>query len=297
MSDTGDAFFTGFLPELRRLGLVDGQTVSLEFYSAEGQLAAGPQLGINVLATRPDLLFVYGSTDITRVVDAANVDNVPVLFAVADAFASGLVVNLSRPGGNLTGASMAGVDLEGWRLSMLHEALPEAVPIGYLIDRLGWEAEVVGPGLRRAAERSAVELGLELVPVLSRAPNDETVFREVISGAIAGGVRSLLLSASSPNQTRARVLGGLCTALGLPGMSGTTDFAYGGGLMAYGGNRPELGRRLAEYVARILAGERPADMPVQQPERFDFILNLHAAGALGVRFPYEVLALASEVLE
>lgn len=177
----------------------------------------------------------------------------------------------------------------------MHEALPGATPIGYLLDQLEWEGVVAGPGLRRVIEHTAARLGLPLVPVLTASPNDEPAYRRALDAAVAGGLQALVVGFSGVNNPRARTIGMLCGELRLPGIAGLPAFVDGGGLMSYGANRPEMYRRLAGYVVRILNGEHPGDLPVQQPERFDFIINLKAARELGLTLPAGILVQGTEV--
>jgi putative ABC transport system substrate-binding protein len=295
MTESGDPSIAAFLPELRRLGLVNGQNTTLEFYSAAGQTERGPELGRTIVASKPDVIFVAASSDITRAIAAVNKE-IPTLFLVSDALASGLVTNMARPGGNVTGVNtQAGVENEGKRLALLHEALPGATPMGYLLDRLEWEGVVAGPGLRRVIERVAAQLGVPLVPVLTESPNDEPAYRRALDAAVTGGIRALVVAFSSVNNAKARTIGVLCNELRLPAIAGLPAFVDGGGLMSYGANRPEMFRRVAGYVVRILNGERPGDLPVQQPERFDFIINLKIARDLGLTLPANFLFQATEV--
>jgi putative tryptophan/tyrosine transport system substrate-binding protein len=295
MTESGELGIAAFLLELRRLGLGHGQQVAVEVYSAEGQTERGPDLGRTVVASKPDVIVVAGSSDITRAIAAVNTQ-IPTLFVVSDALASGLVTNLARPGGTMTGMNnQAGVENEGKRLALLHEAVPGATPVGYLRDHLEWEGVVAGPGLRRVIEHTATRLGVPLVPVLTASPHDEPAYRRALETAVAGGVQALMVGFSGVNTPMTHTIGALCGALRLPGIAALPTFVDGGGLMSYGANRPEIFRRLAGYAVRILNGERPGDLPVQQPERFDFILNLKAAREMGLTLPASILIQATEV--
>jgi putative ABC transport system substrate-binding protein len=191
MTESGEPGIAAFLLELRRLGLVHGQQVAVEVYSAEGQTERGPALGRTVVASKPDVIVVVGSSDISRAIAAVNTD-IPNLFMVFDALASGLVTTLAHPGGNTTGMNgQAGVETEGKRFALLHEAVPGATSVGYLLDQLQWEGGVAGPGLRREIEHAATRLGVPLVPVLTTSPNDEPTYRRALETAVAAGIQAL----------------------------------------------------------------------------------------------------------
>jgi putative ABC transport system substrate-binding protein len=291
MRETGsNASWRASFAEFRRLGLVEGQNVLFERYSTLG-VTESRQLGRAIASTRPDLIFVGGSTDIAS--EAARTDpNIPVVFAVGDALASGLVSNLARPGGNLTGANTtAGVETEGKRIELLREAVPHARRAGFLDTLAGYEPL----GRRPVVEAAASRLGLTLIPAIVDRPYDEAVFKAAFSDLARQGAQMLNLGAATPLTTNASIIVSHARAARLPACGFNSAFVEAGALMSYGADQAVAWQRAAAYVVQILNGARAGDLPVQQPEKFELVINLKAAVELGLEIPQSLLLQATDV--
>jgi len=273
---------------LGELGYVEGQNLVFEFRSAEGHAERLPALAAELVRLPVDLLLVSG----TPAAQAAQqvTRSIPTVMAPAgDPVATGLVTSLARPGGNITGVTTATQQLTGKRLELLREAQPTLARVGVL-----WWVGTAGNALGwREAQEAARALGLELISLELRGPEDfDTAFatatREHADALLV--VNSQLVSAN-----RQRIVD-FAARSGLLGMYASRDYVQDGGLMAYGRNSLSLRRRAAAQVDRILKGAKPADLPVEQPTTFDFVINLQTAQALGLTIPERVLLQATEVI-
>jgi putative ABC transport system substrate-binding protein len=215
---------------------------------------------------------------------------VPIVFvAVSDPVGTGLVASLARPGGNVTGLANQQADLAGKRLQLLHEVVPGLRRLA-ILGNIGNPAAVLEMGDVQAVART---LGIEVTTVEIRQAEDIAQGLELLSGSA-----DALYVASDPllNSNRVRI-NTLALDVRLPTLHGFREHVEAGGLMSYGPNFPDLFRRTAEYVDKILRGSKPADMPVEQPTKFDLVINLTTAKALGITVPPLLLARADEVIE
>jgi putative ABC transport system substrate-binding protein len=215
---------------------------------------------------------------------------IPIVFANAgDPVGAGLVASLARPGGDITGLSIQGPDTVGKRLDLLREVVPGIRRLA-IIANIGNPAVVLEMGEVQAAART---LGLEVIPLEVRRPDDIASAFEAVKG------RSVALYvAPDPLAFTNRIrINNLALAAGLPTLHGLRDFVEAGGLMSYGANFPDLWRRAADFVDKILRGPKPADLPVEQPTKFDLVINLTTARALGLEVPATLLARTDEVIE
>jgi putative ABC transport system substrate-binding protein len=294
MTETGHLSWRAVMSELRRSGLVEGQNVAFERYSAMGQPTRYERIGAEVAATKPDVIFVGGDTAIARAAAAAD-PAVPVVFLVTDALSTGLVSNLARPGRNLTGANaIGGIEIEGKRMALLHEAVPAAKRIVYLT---GWAgARGQGPYDRMARE-SAARLGLSLIRIHLNDPGDATELRSAFATMGEQGAQALQIAHTTANITAIVDITALTVAARLPGIAAIYEFVAAGGVMAHFAIPGEMWRRAAGYVVRVLNGERAGDLPVQQPDHYNLIINVKAAKALGITIPPALLVQATEVIE
>jgi ABC-type uncharacterized transport system substrate-binding protein len=215
---------------------------------------------------------------------------IPIVFAVAgDPVGSGLVASLARPGGNITGLSVQAADLAGKRLEILREVVPG-------LRRLAIMGHVGNPTYvlqRGEAQAAAHTLGLEVVPAeIRRAEDIEPAFE-----ALKGRADALHVFGDPLLATNRIRINTLAQGARLPTIYNYREFVAAGGLMSYGPNFPDLFRRAAEYVDKILRGAKPGDLPVQQPTKFDLVINLKTTKALGLEIPPTLLALADEVIE
>jgi putative ABC transport system substrate-binding protein len=297
MTESGDVRWRAVLSELRRLGLVEGQNIAFERYSAMSQHSRFEVLGAAVAATKPDVIFVGADTVIARAAAAAD-RGVPVVFLVTNALASGLVGNLARPGGNLTGVNTtSGFDVEDKRMALLQEAIPAAKRIAFVTSQPVWdEGQGYGRGLGHRTRAAAAKLGLSLIPMLVD-PSDLRALRRAFATIAEQGGQALHIPQNTANIVAIASITALTVAARLPGIAASDEFVAGGGLMVYGPVPGEMWRRAAGYIVRILNGERAGDLPVQQPDTFNLIINMKAAKALGITIPPALLVQATEVID
>jgi putative ABC transport system substrate-binding protein len=216
-----------------------------------------------------------------------------VMAAIADAVDSGFVRSLDQPGGNMTGLSFFGIPTAIKQLELLRDAVPGVSRVATIRDAT--TASSLGETFRQVGE-AARALGLELEPLLATAPEELAGAFEAARDAGVGAVH-VHTSASFYNSEHRRALVDLAAQAGLPTMYSARGFPQVGGLLSYGANLSDLYRRAATYVDKILKGGRPADLPIEQPRTFDFVVNLKTAQALGLTIPRSVLAQATELIQ
>jgi len=273
---------------LRELGYVEGQNITIEARWADGRSERLPQLAAELVRLPVDVLCTAGSPASGAAKQATS--TIPIVFAnVAFPDQTGLVASYPRPGGNITGVAFIGPEY-GKRLELLKEARPR-------LSRVALIYNPDNPGSVLAfqeTQRWATALGVRLEPHKFRGPHDfENVF-----GAIAGKRPDALMTTADPliASYRARIVD-FAAKNRLLSMYPTPDFVVAGGLMFYGGSIPEMYRRAAVYVDRILKGAKPADLPVEQPVKFDMVINLKTAKALGLTIPPSLLQRADGVIQ
>jgi putative ABC transport system substrate-binding protein len=278
-----------FRERLRELGYVEGQTVAFEARWADDQVDRLARLAAELVRLRVDVIVTAGSPAAQAAKNATA--SIPIVMATGgDPVGLGLVATLARPGGNVTGLTTLSRELSGKRLETFREALPRVSRMGMLWHR----TNAIDALTRRETEEAARRLGIPLMAHGVDGPDDLGRAVEAIVADRAGAV----LVATSPMFFGHRdALAELARRHQLPMMFAFREYAEAGGLMAYGPSYAELFRRAAGYVDRILKGARPADLPVEQPTRFELIVNLRTARALGLVIPPAVLARADEVIE
>jgi ABC-type uncharacterized transport system substrate-binding protein len=276
-----------FVQRLRELGWIEGRTVAIEYRWAEGRGERFPEVAAEFIGLKVDVIVTTGSA-VPAFKQATSV--IPIVFAIAnDPIGSGLVESFSRPGGNVTGLSILAADLGGKRLEILREVIPGLSRLATLDDATNF----VTASEMAQVQEAARTLGLEIVRSEIRRAEDIAPAIEAFKGrADALYVQSAPLM--NTNRTRISIL-----ALGarLPTLSGIRDYVEAGGLMSYGPNFPDIFRRTGDYVDKILRGAKPADLPIQQPTRFDLVVNQTTAKALGLKLPESFLLRADEVIE
>jgi putative tryptophan/tyrosine transport system substrate-binding protein len=285
---TASALHAAFQQGLHELGYVEGQNLAIEFRYAEGSLDRLPALAAELVRLPVDVI-VTGGENAARVAQHATHTISIVIVAGVDPVRVGLVASLARPEGNITGLSSLGPELGGKRLELLQEALPTASRVAVLLN----PANINAVHEWREMEGAAQALGVQLHALAVRQADElESAFTTATSvGAVALIVfRDLFLETH-----RTRILH-LAAQRRLPVMSVLRDFVDAGGLMSYGPSLPDLYRRAADYVHKLLTGATPADLPVEQPTKFKLVLNLRTAQALGVTFPPTLLFQADEVI-
>jgi putative ABC transport system substrate-binding protein len=290
-SPTPDTLATNetFLQELRHLGYVEGRNVSFEWRWAEGRAERLPRLA-SELVTLPVDVIVVGVTSAARAARQATATIPIVMTTVPDPVAAGLVQSLARPGANITGMSFMTPELAAKQLELLKETVPTVSRVGVLRDP-------AGPGHRitlAATEVAARALRLDLRVADIRSPGD---FQPALAAFRRERVGAALVLAHPTFLAYRRQLIEAVNASHLPVLYATVEHAQAGGLMAYAASLAECYRRGAVFVDRILQGANPADLPVEQPTKFELVVNLRTAKALGLTIPASVLARADRVIQ
>jgi putative tryptophan/tyrosine transport system substrate-binding protein len=279
---------TAFVQRLRELAWIDGRNLAIEYRWAEGRNERYAEIAAEFVRLNVDVI-VTGATPPTLAAKQATAV-IPIVFAAAsDPVGTGLVASLARPGGNVTGLSIQTTDLVGKRLEFLREVVPGLRRLAILAN-VGNPASVLEMGEAQATART---LGLEVITSEIRRAEDIAPAFE----AFKGRADALFLCADplvNTNRTRINIL---AVGVRLPTMYGFREYVEAGGLMSYGPNVPDLFRRAVDFVDKILRGAKPADIPVEQPTKFDFVINLTTAKALGLDVPPTLLARADEVIE
>jgi putative ABC transport system substrate-binding protein len=274
---------------LQDLGWMVGQNLTVERRYAEGQVERLPDLAAELVRLQPEVIVSLGNP--TNLALKKATSTIPIVFAGdPDPVGSQLVASFAHPGGNLTGVSQMAPELAGKRLELLKQAVPPVARVGTIFN-------AAQPGMVRENGETLVAaqaLGVEVRSFGVRTPEElDNAFKAAVEGRLDGIVVILdpLIA-----QSRDRLVA-LSTETGVPTISGDALFAAAGGLMSYGPNFDRQAQRAAYYVDRILRGTKPADLPVEQPTNFDFIINLKTAQALGLTIPQDVLLQATEVIE
>ena len=276
-----------FVQRLHDLGWIEGRTTVIDYRWAEGRTERYAEIAAEFVRLKVDVIVTVGGA-----VGAAKqaTATIPIVFAYAgDPVGSGMVASLAKPGGNVTGLSVQSTDLAGKRLEILREIFPDVRRLA-IIGNVEYAATVLEMGEAQVAART---LGLEVVKSEIRRAEDIAPAFEALKGAAEA---LYVCPDATMNANHARV-NTLALGARLPTMHGVREYVEAGGLMSYGPSLPDLYRRAAEYVDKILRGAKPADLPVEQPTKFDLIINLVTARALGLEVPATLLARADEVIE
>ena len=281
-----------FRQGLRDLGYVEGRDIVIEYRDAGGKIERLPALAAELVALKVDVIFAGSAPHALAAKQATR--TIPIVFISAgDPVADGLVTSLARPGGNVTGLSSLTPERIGKCLELLTQAVPGVSRVAVL-----WQPGAVGDRTEKdtlkGAEVAARVLGVRLQLVEARAPADiDRAFSDMTkarAGALAVWTTAMFAS------ERGRLVA-LAAKNRLPAVYTLSEFVDAGGLMAYGHSQADLNRRAATYVDKILKGAKPADLPVEQPTRFDLVINLKTAKVLGLTIPSSVLARADHVVE
>jgi putative tryptophan/tyrosine transport system substrate-binding protein len=274
---------------LNETGYVEGRNLVIESRWAEGQYDRLPALAADLVGRRVIVIVTY--TDAAALAAKAATTTIPIVFVNgADPVRGGIVPSLNRPGGNVTGASFFGVDLAPKQLAMLHELIPNAAVIAFLVDQNVPDAVAQVPAMQEASRA----LGLKLVVQLARTPSDiDTAFVAVVrerAGALLVGTGAMLTN-------RRQQIIALAARHAVPAIYPFREFAVDGGLISYGNNVPEAFHRGGVYAGRILKGDKPAELPVELSTKFELVINRKTANALGMDIPVKLLFTADEVIE
>jgi len=281
--------FQAFQQRLQELGYVEGQNLALEVRAAEGKLDRLPGLAAELVRLHVDVIVAAGPESLLRAARGAT-DTIPIVMSARDydPIALGYVAGLARPGGNITGVVQQRLELTAKQLELLKEALPTVTRVAVLWDDASADQ-------RRAAEAAARSLGVQLQPLELRHPPYE--FEGAFAAAAQGQAEALLILASPVFARQFEHIADLAAKSRLPTMVGFWWGPRAGALMAYDVNNVDMWRRVADYVDKILKGAKPADLPVEQPTKFELIINLKTAKALGITMPPSLLVLADEVIQ
>jgi putative ABC transport system substrate-binding protein len=277
---------------LRDLGYVEGRNVVIEIRDAEGKPERLPALAAELVALKVDVIVAPNTPQALAAKQATR--TLPIVFSfVADPVASGLITSLARPGGNVTGLSSLTRELVGKRLELLTQAVPGVRRVAVLWQP-GFQGERTDKDMLKAADVAARALGVRLQVVEVRGPADFDKAFSDMTRAHAGAVTVMGSTTIISERTR---LVDLAAKHRLPAVFGRREYVDAGGLMAYGSNIADLFRRTATYVDKILKGAKPADLPVEQPTKFELVINLKTAKALGLTIPQSVLGRADEIIQ
>jgi len=278
--------FTRIFSEgLRELGYVDGQNMQIEYRSAEGRLDRLPALAAELVGLKVDVI-VASETPAVLAAKRVTTEIAIVMAPSGDPVGTGLISSLSRPGGNVTGLSAAAAELAGKSLELIREFLPAARRVAALAD----PANTFTKSFLAQIHASAKAAGVEVQDVMLGATQD---LEPIFAGMASNGVDALIVQPTLP---RTAIIA-LAVKHRLPAVSGNRAFADAGGLMSYAGSLADRYRNAAPYVDKILKGAKPADLPVQQPTKFELVINLKTAKALGISVPHAMLTRADEVIE
>ncbi|TMJ83232.1 MAG: ABC transporter substrate-binding protein [Alphaproteobacteria bacterium] len=291
MSEEGDRIYRAFFSELRRLGYVEGKNLIVERRSAEGHTGHYPDLTQDVVQLRPNVICA-SSTQLVSAFKAATT-TIPIIGVTDDPIASGLAASLARPGGNITGFSVVvGEEIFGKYLELLRLAADEVLRVGFLLRRAAWE-DRYGRSRLEIAQRA----GLTLIGAPLSDPIQEPEYRRVFAALASERVQAVIVSDNAENLAHHKLIVALAAQARIPAIYPFRDYAIAGGLMVYGFDVAELWLGVARYVDQILRGANPGELPYQQPTKFELVINLKTAKALGLTLPQSLLARADEVIE
>jgi putative ABC transport system substrate-binding protein len=279
---------------LRELGYVEGKNILFEYRYAEGRPAALPELVAELVDLKVDIIVTETSNAIQAAKNATK--TIPIVFTTAnDPVGDGQVTSLAKPGGNITGFSNLAPELNGKRLELLKEAVPKLARVAFLMRTPVSRAEQrsVGELRFKDAEVAAKELGLKLQPLGAKGAED---LESAFAAAKSAGIQALMVSPSTFAITHRQLIIKLAAKHQIPAIYPGTEAAEAGGLMSYGLDYLDNHRRAAVYVDKILKGIKPADLPVQQPMKFEFVINLKTAKQIRLTIPPNLLVRADRVI-
>ena len=277
--------FDAFLEGLRELGWIENEDIVIEYRWAGESPDRLPELAAELVRLKVDV--IIGSTPGARAAQQATT-SIPIIMCIADdAVKQGFVTNLARPGGNITGMAAMTSELAGKRLELLRESTPRVSRVALLWNPPG------SPDYLKDTQTAARSLGITLQSVEVRTADD---FEGAFAAVLKGRAQALVVGPGQFMFTHQRKVVEFATKNDLPSIYAWKAPAIAGGLLAYGVNIPQVYHRAAYYVDKILKGAKPGDLPIEQPEKFDFVVNLKTAKALGIKIPESILLRANEVI-
>jgi putative tryptophan/tyrosine transport system substrate-binding protein len=275
-----------FVQRLHELGWIEGRNVTIEYRWAEGRSERFAEIAAEFVRMKVDVILTHNTPPVLAAKQATS--TIPIVFATAgDPIGTGMVANLARPGGNVTGLSTQAPDITGKRLGLLREIVPNLNRLAIMgnVDPITvlalHEAEAAANKLRLEVSRSEIRQAQDIAPAFEILKGTEALYVLADPLLFANRVR----------------INSLALKMRLPTMHGNREYIEGGGLMSYGPYWPDLWRRAADYIDKILRGAKPADIPVEQPTKFELVINLTTAKALGLTIPETLLLRADEVIE
>ena len=283
-------FVAGFRKGLGEAGYVEGRNVAIEYRWGHGESGRLPELAADLASRLVTVIVTPGSVAAALAAKAAT-STIPIVFTIgADAIQAGLVVSLNRPGGNVTGISSMNVGLAAKQLGLLHQLLHRDARFAVLVNPSNPQSQSVITDVQAAA--SAIGQQLEILVATTKRD-----LSPAFSDAVQKRADALLISADPLFANRPVQLATLAARHSMPTIFALREFAEAGGLMSYGSNFSDLFRQAGTYTGRVLKGEKPADLPILQATKFEFVINLPTADALGLDIPASLLATADEVIE
>ena len=277
---------------LRAFGYIEGQNIAIEYRYAEGKIDRAPELAAELVRLKVDIIVAAGGTGIIQAAKNAT-KTIPIVMTGggSDPVEAGLVESLARPGGNLTGVSILSRQMGGKRLELLKEAVPRIVRVAVLYDAA---SPGIVPDVKEVLPVAARELGLTILPWEVRAADD---FDRVFAAMRKQRPDGLYMAGGRLMHDNQKRIVGFASKMRLPAVYPYTEAVDSGGLIYYGADLAESYRRVAYYVDKILKGVKPADLPVEQPTKFELVINLKTAKELNLNVPQSLLQRADEVIE
>ena len=293
VTGTRHRVWTAFFDELQRLGYDEGRNLAVDWHSSAGDPSGFPELARHIVALKPDAIF----TSDFRMAGAlkAATTSIPIVAVTADPVTVGLVASLAKPGGNITGFSIeagSGSELIAKNLALLKEVAPAASRIAWLVSRRASES-----GVRDVFHEAAQAVGITLIEAIIEPPAGEAEYRRAFAAILRDRADSLYVGANWENWVQRRLIAELAAASRLPAMYRYREHVEAGGLMAYSIDIVDIFRRAAGYLDRVLKGANPGELPFQRPTKYELVINLKTAKALGLDLPPTLLFRADEVIE
>jgi putative ABC transport system substrate-binding protein len=285
----GAVLWGAFIQGLRDLGYVEGRNITIEWRVSEGRYERLPDLAAELVALGVDVIVVPGSEGVLAAEHATR--TIPIVMADhPDPVGAGLVASLPRPGGNITGLSLLYPEIAGKQLQLLKEIVPEVSRVAVLYN----PTNQANGRMLEAAQAAAQSAAIKLQALEAQAPDD---FEKAFAAMTKEGAGAVLVLRDGMLLLHRQRLLDLATKSRLPAMYGAKEEVVGGGLVAYGPSSHDSFRHAATYVDKIFKGAKPADLPIEQPTKFELVINLKTAKALGIAIPQSILASADEVIE